>query len=368
MISVVIAGDFSPLNRVESMMERGQYPISAIGDFKTQEELFLLNFETVIANDESSKISKVGPHLKCTDKVVAYLRDAGVTAVTLANNHTMDYGEKALASTTELLESNGIKYVGAGKNLEEARNILYLEQNNEILAIINCCEHEFSYAEINKAGTNPLNPVQQYYSIQEAKTKADYVVVIVHGGHEFFDLPSLRMQETYRFFIDAGADAVINHHQHCYSGYEYYNGKPIYYGIGNFNFDWPGRKTSFYTGYVVRLKLGETIKAEELPYTQCLNEPIIELKELDGFRDDLMHKNEIIKDPEKLSQAVENYYESMIKSCEGVATPFSNKYLKELVKRGYLPKCISANKKILWKAYIDCESHRDVMLNYLKKN
>jgi poly-gamma-glutamate synthesis protein (capsule biosynthesis protein) len=52
------------------------------------------------------------------------------------------------------------------------------------------------------------------------------------------------MVETYRFFIEAGADAVVNHHQHCICGYEVYKGKPIFYGLGNFCFDWAKRSTS----------------------------------------------------------------------------------------------------------------------------
>ena len=51
--------------------------------------------------------------------------------------------------------------------------------------------------------------------VEEAKKKADFVLVIVHGGSEHFQLPTPRMQATYRFFVDAGADAVVNHHQHC---------------------------------------------------------------------------------------------------------------------------------------------------------
>jgi poly-gamma-glutamate synthesis protein (capsule biosynthesis protein) len=116
--------------------------------------------------------------------------------------------------------------VGGGTNLQEASKILYKKIDEKVLALINCCENEFSIATEVTAGSNPLNPIQQYYAIQEAKSKADYVLVIVHGGHELWQLPSPRMQETYRFFIDAGADAVVNHHQHCYSGYEIYKKKP----------------------------------------------------------------------------------------------------------------------------------------------
>ena len=77
------------------------------------------------------------------------------------------------------------------------------------MAVINCCEHEFSVTTGDFPGANPLNPIRQFYKISEARKDADYVVVIVHGGHEMLQLPSPRMQELYRYFIDVGADAVI---------------------------------------------------------------------------------------------------------------------------------------------------------------
>lgn len=367
MIDIIVAGDFSPLNRVEDGISRGDYSFLNVEEINRGNAFLIINFETVIATSNNNKINKVGPHLKCSNKVVDYLKYLGVTAVTMANNHTLDYGEDDLNSTIKFLHQSGIKTVGIGKNSQEACEPLYLQQGEETLAIINCCEHEFSYAENEKAGTNPLNPIKQFYNIQEAKTKANYVIVIVHGGHEFFNLPSIRMQETYRFFIDAGADAVINHHQHCFSGFEYWHGKPIYYGLGNFVFDWPGRLPSFYKGYCVKLHLGNTISSEELPYIQCLDEPVVKFGEFEGFRDELESLNKIILDPKRLEIETDKYYTTLQNSCEGVLTPFSNDYLKELVRRGLLPKFFSKKKILLWKAYIDCESHRDVMLHYLKK-
>lgn len=363
---LLVAGDFSPMNRVNRLMKQGDYPPHSLLQFKQETDLFILNFETSVANEGFSKIKKVGPHLCCTEKVAPFLKEAGVTAVTLANNHTMDYGAEGLSLTMNLLKNNGIEIVGAGHNQEDANRILYLRQGKESVAIINCCEHEFSYAEANKAGTNALNPIKQYYSIKEAKNNADYVVVIVHGGHEFFNLPSQRMVETYHFFVDAGAEAVINHHQHCYSGFEYYKGKPIYYGLGNLCFDWPNKKPSFYIGYCVRLHMGKTVSSEELPYIQCKERPTIDYVEPKGFRDDLERLNLIIQNPEQLQKENLAYYRKMGKDCKGVVTPFSNRYLNALVRGGFLPTMITQKKKMLWKAYIDCESHRDVMLSFLK--
>lgn len=366
MINLVVAGDFSPMNRFNNLLNNGEIHQLKLYN-KGEDELFLLNFETTIECEGSKEIDKAGPHLRCSKEVAPYLKGKGVDAVTMANNHTMDYGTEGLLYTLKLLHSNGIETVGAGHNPEEAAKVLYLRQKDETVAIINCCEHEFSYAENSNAGTNPLDVIDQYDSIKEAKTNADYVVLIIHGGHEFHNLPSPRMVKTYRFFIDAGADAVINHHQHCYSGFEYWHGKPIYYGLGNFCFDWPGFSSSFYTGYCVRLHLDRNVTSEELPYTQCLEQPIVDFREFDGFRSDLERLNSIIINPERLNHETLELFKKKETECKGVLTPFSNHYLNALVLRGYLPAMISKKRKLLLKAYVDCESHRDVMLNFLKR-
>ena len=149
--------------------------------------------------------------------------------------------------------------------------MLYKQIGKETLAIVNCCEHESSIASDEHGGSNPLNPIAQYYAIQEAKKKADYVLVIMHGGVEHYQLPTPRMRETYRFFIDARADAVINHHQHCYSGYEIYQGKPIFYGLGNLCFDRSDKRGSIWDeGYLVELSFANSLITHRIiPYHQC---------------------------------------------------------------------------------------------------
>lgn len=115
-----------------------------------------------------------------------------------------------------------------------------------------------------------MNLVHQYFAIKEAREKADSVVVIMHGGHETYQLPTPQMQQTYRFFVDIGADAVVNHHQHCYSGYEVYKNKPIFYGLGNFCFEPLGNvRPTWYEGYMVNLHFNADveIKFDLIPYT-----------------------------------------------------------------------------------------------------
>lgn len=243
----------------------------------------LANFESPIAEDGCKPITKCGPNLRCTSDAADAIKYAGFSVVTMANNHILDFGKEGLNKSIECCKKNGINVVGVGNNLEDAKKILYVEKEGKKLAIINCCEHEFSIATDVTYGANPLNPINQYYSIKDAKSNADYVVLIVHGGHEHYQLPSPRMQETYRFFIDAGADTVVNH-QHCYSGYEIYNGKPIFYGLGNFCFDIKGKPSKTWTeGYMVELNLEDKIEIKIDPYKQYGEKATIELLANDAF-------------------------------------------------------------------------------------
>ena len=107
------------------------------------------------------------------------------------------------------------------------------------------------------------------------------------------------MKETYRFFIDAGADAVINHHQHCYSGYEIYNEKPIFYGIGNFLFDRKGVRDSIWNeGDMVLLTFDpKSVQFELFPYSQGTEELGVKvLHDKTKFQSVITELNRIIAD------------------------------------------------------------------------
>ena len=219
MAVILIAGDFCQRYRIDEAIKKRLYG-DLFDEVKTiieTADYSIVNFEFPIILDSTNAkpILKCGPNLQGTKEAVDAVKYAGFNCCTLANNHILDQGEQCCLDTKNELEKAGIDTVGVGSNLEDAASILYKEIRGETLAIINCCEHEFSIATDTTIGANPLNHIQQYYRIQEARSKADYVLVIVHGGHEHCQLPSPEMQETYRFFIDSGADAVVNHHQHC---------------------------------------------------------------------------------------------------------------------------------------------------------
>lgn len=367
-MKILIAGDFCPQFRVSDNFDKENYH-EVLGDVKdviSEADYSIVNFECPISKGSEKAIVKVGPNLKCSFNGMKAVKWAGFNGVTLANNHFRDYGNEGCLNTLEACSRLGIDTVGGGNNLEEASRILYKNIGDKRLAIINCCEHEFSIATETAAGSNPLNPIKQYYQIKEAHDIADFVLVIVHGGHEHYQLPGPRMQQTYRFFIDAGADAVINHHQHCYSGHEIYQGKPIFYGLGNFCFDKKKKmKSTWYEGYMVMLMLDNDIRYKIYPYYQCLEDAHVTLLNAEAFNKKLEELNNVIKNQERLLSETNCYYKSCMKQYGSIFEPFRNKLFLILKKKGFLPSFVSRKRKITACNYICCESHRDKLVYYL---
>lgn len=374
-MKVIIAGDFAPRARLAKQIKDKRFsevfPENLRAIIKSADFSFV-NFESPIVEDAYQPISKCGPNLRCTPEAAEAVKYAGFTGVTMANNHILDYGSDGLHKSVECCKSQGLDIVGVGDNLADAEKVLYLNKDGKCLAVINCCEHEFSIATETKAGANPLNPVYQYYSIREAKKYADYVLIIIHGGTEYLNIPSPRMQDLYRFFIDSGADIVVNHHQHCYSGYELYKGKPIFYGIGNFLFDWNGYRSCFWNmGFMLSINFeDEKIQYQLYPYIQCDKNPRIDL--LNGLQQEKFHQsiseiNTLISDRELLNQSFRTYCDKFIKNEYLILNPYNNRLLKKLFLLGLLPNFVKKKRNSILN-HIMCESHRDVLVHSLSRD
>lgn len=372
-MKVLIAGDFCPRGRVENQFEGGNYEsvLKEVLPLTRNTDYSIVNFECPIGNGKEKPIAKCGPNLRCGISGVKALKYAGFNCVTLANNHFFDFGQEGVENTLTVCHSEGIDTVGGGKNLQEASSTLLKKIGGKILAVINCCEHEYSIATETTGGSNPLSAVKQFYAIRDAREKSDYVIVIVHGGHEHYQLPNTRMQEIYRFFIDAGADAVVNHHQHCYSGYEVFNGKPIFYGLGNFCFDKLEKinDTKWIQGILVELELSaERVSFKLHPYQQCYDRPIFQLLPTDAFKDKLNELNGIIGDEELLKKKTELYYSSSDNDIYYLLRPIQNHYIRALQNRGLFPMLMPKRWLHQLRDYIVCESHRDKVEHFLLKS
>lgn len=369
-IKVFIAGDVVPRDRTIPLFKSKQTEelFGSILPVINESDIRVVNLEAPIINGAPTPIKKSGPILHTTKETVEVLKDAGFDVVTLANNHFRDQGEQGIRDTIKALKNNGLYFVGGGENVVQAGHILYRSVSDRQIAFINACEHEFSIATEGRGGSNALELVKVYRSITEARKQADYVVVIIHGGLEMYQLPTLRMKETYRFFVDAGADAVVNHHQHCFSGYEVYKGKPIFYGLGNFCFDWEGRRNSIWNqGYAITLTFSEKVEHEIHPYVQCDECPAVCLQDNGHYKTSIKKLNEIIADDRKLEERFSKYALEKKRDFLYTISPFDNRYVAALNRRGILGSLYPNRKLYAVKNLIWCESHRDTLMEILKQ-
>jgi hypothetical protein len=369
-ITLVIAGDFCPTHRLAAW-QLSKHSFADIQEECSGVDIRIANLECPVTDRSYRPISKTGPTVRAGSDALAFLTSLGFNTVTLANNHIFDFGRQALADTIANLRKHEMYYVGAGLNYETATRTKYFTIRNQTLAIVNIAENEWSTTkEGDRAGAHSLDPVKNYYAIRKATSRADYVVVIAHGGHELYPLPSPRMKELFHFFIDIGADAVINHHPHCPSGWEVYRGKPIYYSLGNFLFDNPAKRAGAWTrGLLVRLTFAkDRVEHSYKPFTQCSRDRLFEFDDVKaqvGSRKKLEGLTKIIEDDSRLKQAFVAYCAKNKRFYLSRLEPLGNEYFRRLRSRGILPGFMTSAKKRSILNLIRCEAHRDVLMRLL---
>lgn len=369
-IKIFIAGDVVPKDRTLSLFDKKKTK-EIFGDILPiikESDIKIANLEAPVIYGNPTPIKKSGPNLFTRKTTVEVLKEAGFNVITLANNHFRDQGENGISDTINIIDKLQLKRVGGGRNINEARKILYQTFNNQIIAIINFCEHEFSIATHDQGGSNPLDLISVYNDICEAKKYANYILVISHGGVEHYQLPTPRMKKEFRFFVDVGADAVINHHQHCFSGYEVYNGKPIFYGLGNFSFDWNRKRNSTWNkGYAVTILFDKIIDFTIHPYIQCDEQPSIICKSESYYFNTISSLNQIIGNDEALNICFQK--RALLNERDFIfrLSSFKNRYIQGLHRRKLIPQLYSKSKLYITKNLLTCESHREILVEILNK-
>lgn len=177
---------------------------------------------------------------RCSPGYVKALNEMGVDVVSLANNHTLDYGRDALSDTFAALDGAGILYGGAGDSAERAKQVQVIEAHGKKYGFIAVSR------VVPTADWKVENAVPGLFScydttalvevIKEAKETCDYVAVYPHWGVEYQAYPEANQTQIAKACIDAGADVVVGSHTHCLQGVSYIEGKPVFYSLGNFIF------------------------------------------------------------------------------------------------------------------------------------
>lgn len=168
------------------------------------------------------------------------LQELGVDIVSLANNHTLDYGKDALTDTFETLDHLGILYAGAGDSVERAEELQVIEANGKkfgFLAVSRVIPTGDWKVENSAPGLfSCYDDTRLIELVEEAQEECDFLTVFAHWGGEYEAYPVSHQTKIAGRCVQAGADLIVGSHSHCLQSMEYMDGTPVFYSLGNFIF------------------------------------------------------------------------------------------------------------------------------------
>ena len=374
-LKLYIGADFVPTDINRVLFETGNIEAlvgkELLGLFK-QSDLNVFNLEVPLT-DVSTPIDKFGNNLKSPTKTIYGYKALEPIFLTLANNHSLDHGVEGLTTTLELLNKYDIKNAGAGANVKEAKKPFIFEKDGIRIGFYLCAEHEFTVASCHTMGANPFDVLESFDDVEALKKTCDYVIVLYHGGKEFYRYPSPMLQRYCRKFVDKGADLVVCQHSHCIGSREDYGNGTIIYGQGNFIFN-----SEFYIQHKEFVKDSLLINVEatkdsfivsELPIRSTeLGTRLATESEADETLTAYKQRSEHIRDAHFVVQAYKDFADTHVK-----------RYLREFIGRSFIIRAINAlfGRKLMQlllgktsylaiQNYLECEAHHELFLQGIK--
>lgn len=371
-MKIVIGADFVPTLSNEQLFIDGnieQLFGSKLLNKLSEYDYRIFNLEIPLTN-ESSPIKKCGPNLIAKEETVNAMRKINTNLFTLANNHIFDQGVIGLKNTIKVLNKENISYVGVGKDLTDAKKPFIINDKGKNIGIYVCAEHEFSIVNDNHPGANPFDIFETYKDIRDLKSKCDYIIVLYHGGKEFYRYPSPQLQKRCEEMINSGANLVVTQHSHCIGCKEDYNSGQIIYGQGNFLFDLQDSEY-WKTSILISIDTDKN-EIDYIPLVKNCNcvrlandsESKIILENFNKRSTEIIDKKFVENNYRKFaSESLGNY----IAASKGKT--FIGKVINKLTKGWYYKskaKRFNKNKTIILYNYLDCEAHYELFLEGLK--
>lgn len=242
-VSIAVTGDVMFARNMAGVLNTDSSPFAGVSDVTSAVDLLLINFENAATSSENAVKGDVP--LKCDPSYVPLAKANNVTVAALANNHVFDYGAEGMRDTVSNLKAANITVLGAGNTAEEAHQPVVKDINGRKITILNYMDSQ-NFAEYSQE-VMPIakgsNPGYSAYSSDDARKQiekhngSDLIIAFMHYGNEYSFSPNEYQINMSHELIDLGADVVIGAHPHVPQGIEMYNGKPIFYSLGNFMFD-----------------------------------------------------------------------------------------------------------------------------------
>lgn len=255
-VSLAFVGDVMLADTPGRVLRQGRDPFAPFAALLKEADLRIANLECVVATGGRAEPGKPWT-FRVHPRALPVLQ-RHFDAVSLANNHSGDYGPQAFAEMLGRLERAGLPYFGGGRNASHAHTPWVVERQGVRIALLGYNEffpRSFE-ADADSPGVAWSEDAHVRLDITEARQRyeADIVIPFMHWGLEDEPLASDRQRQLARWMIDAGADAVVGSHPHVTQDIEIYQGKPIVYSLGNFVFD-GFSSASNNTGWLLKLNV-----------------------------------------------------------------------------------------------------------------
>ena len=262
-ISIAVTGDVMFARKMPSVLESGESPFRYVENVTKKADVLLVNFENPVTTSYTAVKGDVA--LKADPKYTYLLSEANDNVIaSQANNHALDYGEYGLNESIKNLKDAGIYVIGAGNNVSEATEPANLNVGDRKVTVLNYMDAD-NFAEYrgimdpattNSSGYSAYDSELAQKQVQEARDNGSSIVIAyLHYGNEYSRVPNENQVKISHELINDGADIVIGSHAHVTQGVEMYNGKPIFYNLGNFIFDQSNPAT--HISYFLNLDLVE---------------------------------------------------------------------------------------------------------------
>ena len=268
-IKFLFASDLAPIRHFAPLMKAR--PEAVYGDLLPlleRSDYNIVNLESPLWTAEKF-ITKSGAAFAGEPAHVGALTAGCFRAAVCANNHTFDSGAEGFFRTLELLEAKGIAAVGAGEDLQQARQELVIDVQGIKTALFTISEGEdMMGAGQGKPGVRPWEPEILARDIRAARSRYDVILVSAHCGLEYQPYPSFYVYEAFKLWAEAGADMILGHHPHVPQGMTCFGKTPAYFSLGNFVFYQPVRLLHRKTGYLVEMELAKNgiVSHRKIPY------------------------------------------------------------------------------------------------------
>lgn len=241
-IEIVFAGDTMFDWDLKALLERKgyNYPFIYVKDTVQNADYSFINAETVFTENPHTKDPDQIFWINSDVKALQAIEDAGFKMINIGNNHTLDYMEPGLLDTLKHVKETNMEMIGAGKDKEEAyqsKEVVIEGKKFRFFSFVRFFPNSTWVATENKPGvTNGYDLHEVKRTIQEQKGDADYVIVYFHWGVEKTNTPAEYQFEYVKELKELGVDLIVGFHPHWLQGFEYYDGMPVAYSLGNFLF------------------------------------------------------------------------------------------------------------------------------------